>query len=106
VKYLKKPIVVEAVCIKYAEYASGAIPDEPMFEEMPSWLEEALKDGVILAVNVGARDYWSLSIHTLDGPMIAHPDDWIIQGINGELYPCKSDIFQKTYDILFAEKEE
>lgn len=36
-------------------------------------------------------------IETLEGTMIASPGDWIIKGINGELYPCKPDIFEKTY---------
>jgi hypothetical protein len=30
--------------------------------------------------------------------MFANPDDWIIQGVEGELYPCKPDIFDKTYE--------
>lgn len=39
-----------------------------------------------------------LTIHTLEGDMIALPGDYIITGINGEQYPCKPDIFLKTYD--------
>lgn len=37
-------------------------------------------------------------VHTLEGPLIASPGDWIITGINGERYPCKPDIFEKTYE--------
>ena len=37
-------------------------------------------------------------IHTLEGDMKANPGDWIITGINGERYPCKPDIFAKTYE--------
>lgn len=37
-------------------------------------------------------------IHTLEGDMIASPGDWIITGVNGEKYPCKPDIFEKTYE--------
>lgn len=37
-------------------------------------------------------------IKTLEGDMIASPGDWIITGINGEQYPCKPDIFKKTYE--------
>ena len=37
-------------------------------------------------------------IHTLEGDMIASPGDWIITGINGEKYPCKTDIFEETYE--------
>lgn len=39
-----------------------------------------------------------LSIETLEGTMIAKPGDWIITGIHGEQYPCKPDIFAKTYE--------
>ena len=37
-------------------------------------------------------------IHTLEGEMIASPGDWIITGVHGEKYPCKPDIFEKTYE--------
>ena len=37
-------------------------------------------------------------IHTLEGDMKASPGDWIITGVNGEQYPCKPDIFEKTYE--------
>ena len=39
-------------------------------------------------------------IDTLEGRMKAEEGDWIITGVNGEQYPCKPDIFDKTYDIL------
>ena len=39
-------------------------------------------------------------IHTLEGDMQAKKGDYIITGINGEQYPCKPDIFHKTYDVL------
>lgn len=37
-------------------------------------------------------------IRTLEGDMIASAGDWIIKGVNGEVYPCKPDIFAKTYN--------
>lgn len=37
-------------------------------------------------------------IRTLEGDMIASAGDWIIKGVNGEVYPCKPDIFVKTYE--------
>lgn len=37
-------------------------------------------------------------IDTLEGAMVANVGDWIIKGVNGELYPCKPDIFEKTYE--------
>ena len=39
-----------------------------------------------------------LIIHTLEGDMTASLNDWIIQGVKGEIYPCKPDIFEMTYE--------
>lgn len=39
-------------------------------------------------------------IHTLEGDMKASPGDWIITGVEGEQYPCKPDIFEKTYQKI------
>ena len=39
-----------------------------------------------------------LVIHTLEGDMVARPGDSVITGVNGEKYPCKPDIFEKTYE--------
>lgn len=41
-----------------------------------------------------------LKIDTLEGVMTASVGDWIITGINGEQYPCKPDIFEKTYEEI------
>lgn len=35
--------------------------------------------------------------------MVAHSGDWIIKGVNGELYPCRDDIFKKTYEQVAEE---
>lgn len=39
-----------------------------------------------------------LLIPTLEGNHIASPGDFIVRGVDGECYPCKPDIFQKTYE--------
>ena len=39
-----------------------------------------------------------MDICTLEGVMHADPGDWIITGVKGEMYPCKPDIFEKTYE--------
>lgn len=39
-----------------------------------------------------------IEIPTLEGVMQANVGDWIIKGVNGEFYPCKPDIFDKTYE--------
>lgn len=40
-----------------------------------------------------------IDIHTLEGVMRAELGDWIICGVKGELYPCKPDIFEATYEV-------
>jgi len=40
----------------------------------------------------------TLTIETLEGNHTANVGDWIIEGIKGELYPCKPDIFKETYE--------
>lgn len=67
--------------------------------------------GMILAwVNAGdgsaklAGDGQALIIETLEGPMRASLGDFIIQGVEGEFYPCKPDIFRKTYSEAGAER--
>ena len=40
------------------------------------------------------------SIPTLEGTMTASIGDYIIEGLNGEYYPCKPDIFKKSYDLV------
>ncbi len=42
----------------------------------------------------------AINIKTLEGVMRADPGDYIITGIKGEQYPCKPDIFEKTYRIV------
>lgn len=44
-------------------------------------------------------------IHTLEGIMTVSHGDWIIKGVNGEFYPCKPDIFEKTYEPASPPKD-
>lgn len=46
-----------------------------------------------------------LYITTLEGRMHASIGDWIITGVNGEQYPCKPDIFEKTYEPVVDKNE-
>lgn len=48
----------------------------------------------------------TIFIETLEGTMEARPGDWIIKGIRGELYPCKPDVFEKTYEIVEGNDED
>lgn len=46
------------------------------------------------------EDKPEVKINTLEGVMTANLNDYIIKGVNGELYPCKPDIFEKTYEAV------
>lgn len=59
-------------------------------EDMPLWL----------GVSEITYDDGCLYIETLKGSMRAEPNDWIIKGVKGELYPCKPDIFLLTYEAI------
>jgi len=89
--YRKKPVIIEAFQLTW-KMAKGN-------EIVPSWFINAINAKV---VKVGYTDKITNSqyteIKTLEGTMRANGNDWIIQGINGELYPCKPDIFDKTYE--------
>lgn len=50
--------------------------------------------------NSGINGYDHCIIPTLEGELVATNGDWIIKGVNGEFYPCKPDIFQKTYELV------
>lgn len=52
------------------------------------------KPVVIEAVQLTRR----VVIQTLEGEMVGNIGDWLITGVNGEQYPCKPDIFEKTYE--------
>lgn len=39
-------------------------------------------------------------IHTLEGDMLGKKGDYLITGVHGELYPCKKEIFEETYEII------
>ena len=55
---------------------------------------------------VGGRGHFDFSgpirlfIHTKEGVMAASPNDWIIQGLKGEFYPCKPDVFEASYELV------
>ena len=39
-------------------------------------------------------------VYTMEGVMQGKPGDWLMVGVNGEMYPCNNEIFKKTYDIV------
>ncbi len=91
-KYRKKPVVIEAYQF------TKEIIEKYCFDDVP------LPDGIKL----GQASYhkedrklhsYRIKIDTLEGETyLVSEGDWIIKGIKGEFYPCKSDIFEATYE--------
>jgi hypothetical protein len=99
-KYRKKPVVIEALQLRWDNWG-----------EMCEFagvgrLEEGNPEGCYVDKNgnpnhnmeVGARI--GLQIPTLEGTMLGVQGDYIIRGIQGELYPCKEDIFKASYEAV------
>ena len=82
-KFRKKPVVIEA--FKWT------------VDQVPNWWREASGE---FKIDVGTT---SVFIPTLEGTHEAKKGDYIIKGVKGELYPCKPDIFEMTYDALEVE---
>ena len=71
------------------------------WDDLPDWANEAYEKGVIVGITEEG-----FTIKTLEGDHFAHRDDMVIQGVKGELYPCKPDIFHATYEDARAEAME
>ena len=86
-KFRKKPVVIEAFRLN----ERGLIAED--------WFWDAVTRNDIITHCFGKHEpdpAWC-EIKTPEGTMIASTGDYIIQGVHGEIYPCKADIFQKTY---------
>ncbi len=84
------------------------------FRKKPVTIEAVRWDGTvesvkkIRALNPDGRDINTSTLHdtpyleikTLEGVMRANLGDYIIQGVKGEIYPCKPDIFEATYEAV------
>lgn len=82
-RYRKKPVAIEAV--KW----NG---DKVL--EVTDLVREALEDNTLFRMGC------DVIVDTFEGKMKASPGDYIIKGVQGELYPCKPDIFEKIYDKI------
>lgn len=81
-KYRKRPVVIEAVQYHADNY------------------QECVNFIGAENLNADSSDNGRrIIIKTLEGKMTATPGDFIIKGVRGEFYPCKPDIFEKTYDV-------
>lgn len=90
-KYRKKPVIIEAI----------------QFEDNSDRIIEIheFMGGDTIRVNYEDKDNPYLEIETLEGIMKASVGDYIIKGVNGEFYPCKPDIFEKTYERVIDEAD-
>ena len=84
-KYRKKPVVIEAIQWN----GENDLDIESFLNGSEAY--NVYSDGKVTAI----------IISTLEGQMSAQIGDWIIKGVNGEFYPCKPDIFEKTYTPEF-----
>lgn len=100
--YRKRPVVIEAVQLLWTTW------NEMCDHADVGTLDEGKPTGgysipgTFEFVDTGhqptADHVLALAIPTLEGLMIAHEGDWIIKGVQGELYPCKPDVFAATYE--------
>lgn len=86
-KFRKKPIVIEAFKVEQRAL-------------WPEWFHAAVSVNHVITHGMGKFGEGPVycEITTLEGVMRADDGDWIIQGVKGELYPCKPDIFAATYE--------
>ena len=83
-KYRKNPVEIEA----------RRFVDTPSAAEIVRW---AGTPPIRPEIEPADGNAIALFITTLEGEMRADPGDWIINGVQGEFYPCKPDIFEATY---------
>jgi hypothetical protein len=89
-KFRKRPVDIEAW-----HTVAG-------LSEAPPWVNDAILKGKDFEGGIWGtnRDGGTLFVNTAEGPLRISHGDWIIRGIKGELYPCKPDIFEATYEPL------
>lgn len=87
--YKKKPVVIEA--FKY----DGDFMDQTGEYYVPHWSVSSLEAGLLSFEGQG-----DLFINTLEGKMLVSVGDYVIKGVQGEIYPCKPDIFELTYELV------
>lgn len=101
-KYRKKPVVIEAF-----QY-DGDLQDSDGEYYVPDWAVKAFEGKVMYYgchpdASSGYGPPCELFIKTLEGNHHVSVGDYVIQGVQGELYPCKPDIFEATYEAVGEE---
>lgn len=87
-QFRKKPVVIEA-----RQFTGGK-----GHKALVAWVNSHRTSGEPVRVIWDGRNVAALIINTLEGDHWATPGDWIINGVQGEFYPCKPDIFDATYE--------
>lgn len=85
-KYRKRPVVIEAFQF------NGDFMDSNGNYYVPEWAVKAFQQGVLYFEGA------DLFVKTLEGIHAASYGDYIIKGVKGELYHCKPDVFEMTYE--------
>lgn len=99
-KFRKKPVVIEAFQF------DGDLINSKGEWYVPRWMVEAYQNGIVFWNSLEPnKPPCELFIRTLEGIHHVSLYDYVIQGVNGELYPCKPDIFKKTYDAVVESGE-
>lgn len=95
-KYRKKPVIIEAE----QWFTLGDVPEAGISGKIPTrrgWVCGSCK--ALESEHGMLRE----SGDDLDDYMLVCPGDWIIKGVEGEFYPCKPSIFEKTYEVVDEE---
>ena len=96
--YVKKRIPIEAWKLTSENYID-------MHDLVNNVDSSSIFGSVIGMIMKEKEKYGGLPIPTLEGTMVARIGDYIIKGINSEFYPCKPDIFEKSYEEYVEEIE-
>ena len=94
-EFRKKPVKIQAVQVLEVDEEDGISlggRGRGMANGAPEWLTKAINQNDIIVGNQ------CLFINTQEGQMRLDEGDWLIRGVEGELYPCDPVIFSKTYD--------
>ena len=97
-RFRKKPVVIEAMQLLWTNWNEMCdfAGVGPLTDNKPQGCFIG-PDGTPLPEGKTSEEI-GLCIPTLEGVMVARQNDWIIRGVKGELYPCKPDIFDATYE--------
>lgn len=98
-KYRKKPVVVEARQATFYYDDATRERHEGNIYELVDWIN---KSGGTAKIDHDPCGDFGILIKTLEGEMYVTYKDYVIQGVQGEFYPCKPTIFDETYDAVPA----